>query len=538
MATESALVNAGLLAGLFDADTVARLRGTARVQRVPLAEALARELRLPATALYLALAQAHGLRFLRSDEMETDAQALARLPAALLRRHLVVPVRSRDGEPWLAIADPDDLPGIDGARRLLGEGWPLALAEPESLQPRVPLHVSPDARTRSAELAPVALLERIAREAWLRRASDIHIEAQHEGGRVRFRVDGRLQSWNTPLPRELTEALISRIKVLAGMDIAENRAPQDGSFTYALAEWGDEPVELRAACVPTRHGERMTLRLMKNEGTHATLDTLGMPAAMTSRLRAVLASPHGLVLVTGPTGSGKSTTLYAALRQIDARTLNVLTVEDPVEQSLADISQVQVSERLGFAGTLRAFLRHDPDVILVGEIRDRDTAQTALQAATTGHMVLSTLHTNHAPGAITRLIDLGAERYLIAATLRAVIAQRLVRRLCPHCKRERSLNLGECHAAGLDSHATPRVFDPIGCPHCLGTGHGGRIGLFEALWLDETRARVIARGGDERELLDGADASTLAEDARAKLLAGEIGFDEALPFLTRLEAQR
>ena len=531
MASESALVNAGVQAGLFDAALVARLLGTARVQRVPLAEALTREARVPIGALYMALAETRRLRFLRATEIEADAEAMQRLPVALLRRHRMAPVRARDGSAWLALVDPDDLAGIDGARRALGDERPLALVEPDTLEPIVHARAGADARARDAAIEPVALLERVAREAWLRRASDIHVETQEEGGRVRFRVDGRLQSWGTLLPHALTEALISRIKVLAGMDIAESRAPQDGSFAYTLAEWGSAPVELRAACVPARYGERMTLRIMKSDEERITLDSLGMPAPMMARLKQALGRPHGLVLVTGPTGSGKSTTLYAALREVDARELNVLTVEDPVEQSLPGISQVQVSARLGFASTLRAFLRHDPDVILVGEIRDRDTAETALQAATTGHMVLSTLHTNHAPGAITRLVDLGAERYLIAATLRAVIAQRLVRRLCPHCRRECATDAAVRRLIGVHADDARAIFEPVGCPHCLGSGYRGRIGVFEALWSDESLARAIARGADERDLLAGAQWTTLADDVRAKLFSGDTSLEEARAFL-------
>ncbi len=283
---------------------------------------------------------------------------------------------------------------------------------------------------------PVALFDRLLKEAWLRRASDIHVEPGKESCRIRLRVDGVMQPWGPALARPQGEGLVSRIKVLAAMDIAETRATQDGGMAHRIAGWDGDPVDLRVASIPTRFGERVTLRILKSDAGPIGLDALGMPPFMLEALREVLARPHGIVLVTGPTGSGKSTTLYAALRELDLGCLNVLTVEDPIEQFMAGVSQVQVSAKVGFAGALRSFLRHDPDVVLVGEVRDFDTADTALKAATTGHLVLSTLHTNSALGVVSRLADIGCERYLLADTLVGAIAQRLVRRLCRRCRRE------------------------------------------------------------------------------------------------------
>jgi type II secretory ATPase GspE/PulE/Tfp pilus assembly ATPase PilB-like protein len=526
---EATLIQAGLQAGLFDSDQVARLRPLARAQRQSLLDALAGELSLPQTAFYLALAQVRGLPYARVGTWPADETALARLPATLLRRHPMATLTDSDGRLHLVVANPDDALGIETARRVVGS-LPLALAEPESLAALL-------RRLRGREVAqeggsedPVSLFERIVREAGLRRASDIHIEAIRNGVQVRLRVDGRLEALGAPLARELGDALISRIKVLAGMDIAETRAPQDGGLAYPARD--GEPVEMRVASIPIKFGERLTLRVMKSDPNRQKLDALGLPPAMAARLREALCHPNGIVLVTGPTGSGKSTTLYCALRELDADSLNILTAEDPVEQVIPGISQVQVNAKVGFAGALRSFLRHDPDVILVGEIRDLDTADVALKAATTGHMVLSTLHTNSAPGAITRLQDIGCERFLLGATLRGILAQRLVRQLCPHCRRTVTADAEAKRLLGQPADAPLSLWEPVGCPRCLGSGYRGRIGLYEALWVDADLAAAIAAGAGERELATTAhDYWRLADDARTKVLDGRTSLQEARSYM-------
>jgi type IV pilus assembly protein PilB len=534
---EAALINAGLQIGLYDRETVNRLRGHARVSRQPLLDTLSRELGLPRTAFYLALAEAHVLPYARLDRWTVDAALVGRLPPSLLKRHLMAPVRDEARALHLAVNDPSDQVGIETARRILGADTPLAIAEPDALSPLIAQYVAAEARDAGAE-DPVALFDRLVRDTLLRRASDLHVESVKDGVRVRLRVDGRLQPCGGLLPKALGDGLISRVKVLSGMDIAESRAPQDGGLNYALGD-GIEPVEMRVASIPAKFGERLTLRVMKSDPGRQTLDSLGMPPAMVARLREALAHPHGIVLVTGPTGSGKSTTLYSALRELDAGSLNILTAEDPVEQIVPGVTQVQVSGKVGFAGALRSFLRHDPDVILVGEIRDLDTADVALKAATTGHMVLSTLHTNSSASAITRLADIGCERFLIGATLHGVIAQRLVRMLCTHCRAPRPATPGERELLRLDgADEDVRVHEPRGCARCLGTGYRGRIGLFEALWVDPALTERIAAGANEHELTQAArDYWRLAEDARAKVLAGQTSLDEARPYL-RLLAQK
>lgn len=531
---EAALISAGVQAGLFDRETVNRLRSQARISRQPLLNALSVELGLPVTALYMALAEVNSLPYARLDSWELDAAA-SRLPATLLKRHPMVPLRTPEGKLYLAVSDPADQLGIETARRIFGANTPLAVVEPDAIAPLIARFAPGEARDAAAE-EPVALFERLVRETLLRRASDIHIESVRDGVRVRLRIDGRLQSWGSLLPAGLGEGMISRVKVLAGMDIAESRATQDGGLSYPLGE-GVDPVEMRCASAPVKFGERLTLRVMKSDPGRQTLDALGMPGFMVSRVREALSHPHGIVLVTGPTGSGKSTTLYAVLRELDANALNILTAEDPVEQVIPGISQVQVNSKVGFADALRSFLRHDPDIILVGEIRDFDTADVALKAAATGHMVLSTLHTNTSVGAITRLADIGCERFLIGATLHGVIAQRLVRMLCPHCRKERAASPEErrllgCGDGDRDGAGDCLIHEPAGCPRCLGSGYRGRVGLFEALWLDAELTEHIANGAGERELSRAAgNFWRLRDDARDKVLRGVTSLAEARPFL-------
>jgi type IV pilus assembly protein PilB len=407
---------------------------------------------------------------------------------------------------------------------------PLAVAEPEGLATLLLRLRGKEAGVGAEIEDPVRLFERVVREAFLRRASDIHIEPVKDGARLRLRVDGRLEIIGAPLTKELGDSLVSRVKVLSGMDIAETRTPQDGGLIYPV-ENGDA-IEMRVASAPVKFGERLTLRVMKSDPNRQKLDALGLAPVMVARLREALGHPHGMVLVTGPTGSGKSTTLYCALRELDADSLNILTAEDPIEQLIPGVSQVQVNSKIGFAGALRSFLRHDPDVILVGEIRDLDTADVALKAATTGHMVLSTLHTNSAPGAITRLVDIGCERFMLGATLRGILAQRLVRMLCPHCRRKQEAD-AETRRLLRQADDTPlTIWEPAGCPRCLGSGYRGRIGLYEALWVDADVAAAIASGVGERELARQArDYWPLADDARDKVLGGLTSFAEARVFL-------
>lgn len=342
----------------------------------------------------------------------------------------------------------------------------------------------------------IRLLNAILAESLKEKASDIHIELYESAAAVRFRLDGVLRTVLNPSVH-IAPLLVSRIKVMSKLDIAEKRLPQDGRMTVKL---GGRSIDLRVSTMPTSYGERVVLRLLDKNAGQLSVDDLGMPGKTRQRMAELIARPHGIILVTGPTGSGKTTTLYAALQQMDRQQRNIMTVEDPVEYDLPGISQTQINLRAGmtFARGLRAILRQDPDVILIGEIRDKETAEIATQASLTGHLVLSTLHTNTAAGAVTRLQDLGVDSFLLSSTLRGVLAQRLVRRLCPHCKQEVTPDRLTCDRLGIDpSH---KIFAPSGCDRCNHTGFEGRQGLFELVMIDDQMQRLIHDEAGELEL--------------------------------------
>lgn len=368
-----------------------------------------------------------------------------------------------------------------------------------------------------------ALLTQAVREG----ASDIHIEPYETTSVVRLRRDGVLRDIARP-HRGLHAAMASRIKVMASLDIAEKRLPQDGRISLRLA---GRQIDVRVSTLPTTHGERLVLRLLDKGSERLSLGTLGMDAPTAERFAHLLAQPHGILLVTGPTGSGKSTTLYAALQSMDAGRQNIVTVEDPVEFDLPGVGQIPVNARIGltFARALRAILRQDPDVIMIGEIRDLETAQIAVQASLTGHLVLATLHTNDAASAVTRLIDMGIEPFLLASTLRGVLAQRLVRRLCPQCRTPHATTTIERQRIGAGCPDT--LYTAPGCPECSHTGYNGRSGVYELLTSDEAFARLVHDGADEAALRAHARAQGalgLREDGLRHLASGLTAAEELL----------
>jgi len=342
----------------------------------------------------------------------------------------------------------------------------------------------------------IRLLNAILAESLKEKASDIHIELYETEARVRFRLDGVLRTVLSP-SIHIAPLVVSRIKVMAKLDIAEKRLPQDGRMTVKL---GGRSIDLRVSTMPASYGERVVLRLLDKNAGQLSVDDLGMPQDTQDRMASLIERPHGIILVTGPTGSGKTTTLYAALQQMDRQQRNIMTVEDPVEYDLPGVSQTQINLRAGmtFARGLRAILRQDPDVILIGEIRDNETAEIATQASLTGHLVLSTLHTNTAAGAVTRLQDLGVDSFLLSSTLRGVLAQRLVRRLCNICKQkvEPDALVQEKLGISADHH----ICVPNGCDNCNHTGFEGRQGLFELVLLDENMQRLVHDQAGEFEL--------------------------------------
>ena len=478
------------------------------------------------------------------------------LSAAFLEHYGILPLR-REGTRLLVATwhEHPDESALDDLRLLAGadiELVPLAEAEVRHAIQRVYAEESSTAEALIARFADdqdssaerdmplddlvslandapvVRLVNLLLLEALGARASDVHIEGYARSLRVRYRVDGVLRDAPSP-PAHLMPAVISRLKIMAELDIAERRVPQDGRIRLRLQ---DREVDVRVATLPTLHGESVVLRLLDTGAGRAALDQLGMAADTLAGFERAVARPHGIVLATGPTGSGKTTTLYAAVDRIRTGREKILTVEDPVEYQLAGVPQVPVNPHVGvtFATALRALLRQDPDVLLVGEIRDTETAEIATQAALTGHLVLSTLHTNDAPSALTRLLDLGVAPYLVASTVEAVLAQRLVRTVCPSCRHEVALSPLQ-QRRDTSANLPTTEWRGAGCEECLGTGYRGRTGIYELLVLDDDlRAEIMRqRGSSElRRLATARGMRTLFEDGLRQVAAGLTTLEEVL----------
>jgi general secretion pathway protein E len=380
-----------------------------------------------------------------------------------------------------------------------------------------------------AEDAPIIrLINAILSQAVREQASDVHIETFEDRLSVRYRIDGVLTEVLSP-KRMLAPLLVSRLKVMAKLDIAEKRVPQDGRISVRIA---GHAVDIRMSTIPSAHGERVVLRLLDKQAGQLQLDQLRMNEAVDATYRRDLRSPYGIILVTGPTGSGKTTTLYAGLTHINETTRNILTIEDPIEYMLPGIGQTQVNTKveMTFARGLRAILRQDPDVVMVGEIRDLETAEIAVQASLTGHLVLSTLHTNTAIGAVTRLQDMGIEPFLLSSSLIAVMAQRLVRLLCLDCRAPAELSAAEKDWLSLNDHPDGLVYEARGCEQCNWTGYRGRTGIYELIEIDDELRLMIHQGASEQDMLVAArkNSAGILEDGRRRILAGETSMEEVL----------
>ena len=488
---------------------------------------------------------------LNLDEVRIDPVWAMKVPSTLALRRQVLPFAAVDGRVYVACADADDRAALEAVERCVGLPVCPQAAEPASLRrvlnrvfgPGTQAAPAAAPRPRAGEAAgdepgedAVALCDELMHAALVRQASDIHIDPEEKHVQIRLRVDGVLERYRT-FPTTALSGVISRFKVLGGMDIAEKRAPQDGGFTHRFGQT-NQAIDVRLASLPTKYGERMTVRLLALQTESLTLERLGMSQRDLASFSDAIDKPHGLILLTGPTGSGKTTTLYAALRRLIAhQELNVITIEDPIEYGIAGVAQVEVdtADKVTFGKALRSVLRHDPDVVMIGEIRDAQTADVAIKAALTGHLVFSTLHTNSACSAVTRLVDMGVQRYLIAATLRLAVAQRLVRRLCARCRRERELLPSEAAALGNPDAAGAVVYDPVGCLYCANRGLVGRLGLFELLPVDESVSRHIADGADEAALaaeIGRRGIPRLVDDALNKLYGGQTTVQEVLTAVT------
>ena len=516
--------------------------------------------------LLTARSHLYGLPFLDDLPPAENVNGLVdKVPAPFLKRYFMVPVKppaeagaGRDGGCLIAINDPTQMEAVDDLVRLIGaENYTLALATRDAIRAAISNLYdkggeAAEALVRDMESAGdifdeidgtadlmddtsaapiIRLVNHIVSEAVKVQASDIHLEAYPDSFKIRYRVDGILYDFLTP-PKRIQPALVSRIKVMANMNIAEKRLPQDGRLQVRT---GDQEIDIRVSSIPITAGERLVLRLLNKSGTLLRLQEVGLTREEYDLLYRLIRYANGIILVTGPTGSGKTTTLYAALSSINTPDINIITIEDPVEYQINGINQIQVNQKIGltFARGLRSIVRQDPDVILVGEIRDKETSEIAVQAALTGHLVFSTLHTNDSASAITRLVDIGVEPFLISSSVIAVMAQRLVRVLCPACKEEYRPDDVAIRSIGGD----PRMFQDVtvyrkkGCPQCLNTGYSGRMPIFEIMVLDETIKKMILTTHDSGRIEAEAvrqGMKTLRESGIRKVLEGVTSIAEVL----------
>jgi type IV pilus assembly protein PilB len=480
-----------------------------------------------------AVAERFGLDHLDLGVFRVDPDAAKLVTSAAVKRYQAVPVSfAGDRTLLVAMSDPANVLAIDDIAVMTGYEVRPAVASPpdidallerlddpdfgngasapeeaeedeeelprrESQGPSGPLYDltanAPINFGASGEDASVIqLVQRVIKEAVERGSSDVHFEPGDEEMRVRYRIDGVLQEAAT-IPASAVPAVVSRVKILSDLDIAERRVPQDGRIS---TEVEGRPIDLRVATLPCAYGENVVMRILDQSKVMIDLDQLGMLPQALERFTKAFSQAHGAVLVTGPTGSGKSTSLYGALNQLNTIEKNIITIEDPVEYQLDGITQVQTNNKAGltFASGLRSMMRADPDIIMVGEIRDRETAQIAIEAALTGHLVLSTLHTNDAPGAVTRLIEMGIEPFLVGSAVDCVVAQRLARLLCEECKRRTTIKSEVMRANGFNVGLDLEAYEPVGCARCGGSGYKGRIGLYEVMWVSETiRSLAVAR---------------------------------------------
>jgi general secretion pathway protein E len=492
-----------------------------------------------------------------------DVELARAVPINFAKQSRLLPLRREEGSVVVAVADPLDTPALDHARMLVGASllpvvasagaivdainavYDRALNEAEQLVGEMEAQDDLDSVAHELEEpqdlleaddeAPIirlvnSLLFRAAKE----RASDIHIEPMERDLIVRFRIDGVLNEVIKP-PKRYQNSIVSRVKVMGQLNIAEKRLPQDGRIRIKLA---GRDIDIRLSTIPNVYGERIVMRLLDKTSTLLDLSEIGMARSILTQVEQVIRRSHGIILVTGPTGSGKTTTLYAALSMINTPDLNILTVEDPVEYQLQGISQMAINPKIGltFAAGLRSFLRQDPDVIMVGEIRDRDTAEIAIQASLTGHLVFSTVHTNDSAGAVTRLVDMGVEPFLVASSLTAILAQRLVRRLCNVCREAHVPTTEELSEVGMTPEqvvraGSPPVYRAMGCSACGQTGYRGRTGIYEFLPVDDDIRTLAIKNVDSNTIKKQAvkrGMTTLLDDGARKVLAGETTIAEVL----------
>ncbi len=487
----------------------------------------------------------HGFDFVNLEIVKPEPAALALAPGDFAVKHKVLPL-ALDGETLVvAIGSPDSLQAADDLGVLTGRPVLPVLADPQLIKDKIDEFflqkllqglAGDDESTTIEDVSDLSDLTRMADDSQVvgmvnaifaqavrDRASDIHIEPYEREVKVRYRIDGMLHEMMRP-PKRLHNAIVSRLKILGEMNIAERRLPQDGRIKLNL---GGRSIDVRVSIVPTTFGERAVMRILDKTTAMLSLEELGISPEILERYRKLITIPYGIILATGPTGAGKSTTLYASLQEIYSPSTNILTIEDPVEYQVPGISQIQVRANIGltFANGLRSFLRQDPDVIMVGEIRDHETGEIAIHAALTGHVVFSTLHTNDSAGAVTRLVDMGLEPFLVASSLSGVVAQRLVRRVCTNCAQPHKYEPEALRAIGIDPDQKGNFLKGRGCEKCTNTGYKGRVGLYELLLVDETIRRMTVDRAPSSAIKDHAIQNqgmiTLIGDGRNAVLAGK-----------------
>ena len=512
------------------------------------------------------LADEYGLDYTTLEDVDPDRQLLSLFPARILLKEELLPLRRTNGTVDVATSRLFSTQGLDALKTLTGLNLKPVLASSEAIQREIKKRLGVGADTigtldedkafqvvdenaedndldtaEEDEASIIRFVNQVLKDAIELRASDIHLEPFEDEFRIRYRIDGELQDVSVPAQlKRFQPAIVSRVKILSHLNIAEKRLPQDGRIKIRI---GEAEVDIRVSVIPMLHGEAVVMRLLRQNSTLRGLRDIGMDARELNCFKHVLQLPHGIILVTGPTGSGKTSTLYTALNEINDAVRKIITIEDPVEYQLKGVNQIQVSEKAGltFARGLRSILRHDPDVVLIGEIRDQETAQIAVQASLTGHLVFSTLHTNDAPGAVTRLVDMGVEPYLVASSLEAVLAQRLVRVLCKHCKQPDTSPTSVTLKAQIGIPANTTIYRSVGCRECRNTGFHGRHAIFE--WMDtdtEIRQLVLKSASTDqiREAAKKAGMRMLAEDGWRLVRMGITTVEEVLSVTTAKEIAR
>jgi type IV pilus assembly protein PilB len=534
--------------GYVTAEQVERAISESRAAGRSPEELLLKEAVIDSDQLSRAMAERYGLDYVDLNVYHVDMAAANLVSASSARRTRAVPVGHVDKETLLlAMADPANVLAVDDIQMATGLNCRVAVAAPDDIDALIARlstlstavseavdEADEEAEAEitdlraSAEDAPVIkLVYSILGQAANEGASDIHFEPGEDEMRVRFRVDGVLRE-AAQVPKRMVLGVVSRIKIMSELDIAEKRVPQDGRVSVNVE---DRRVDLRVTTLPTQRGEGAAIRILDKSNAVFSLDELGLGGEARDRFEAAFRQAYGAVLVTGPTGSGKSTTLYAALQELNEIEKNIITIEDPVEYRLAGVNQVNVNRKAGltFATGLRSILRADPDIIMVGEVRDAETARIAIEAALTGHMVLTTLHTNDAPGAVIRLAKMGIESFLTASAVDCVIAQRLARRLCSHCKRSSTMPQAALKESGFSVDGDLEVYEPVGCARCMTSGYRGRVGLFSVMVMSDRIKDMAVSLAPEAELAHVARDEgmlTLREDGLSKVRAGLTSIEE------------